>query len=84
MIANNVVSSCMDKLNQTSQTCKVVEDSLEKTRALYRQNQKMSDEELRKVRDLQLERDNLKMRLFYMTNAKQDICCCHSTCHREG
>ena len=62
-----------DQFNQTSQTRKLVEDRLDKTRNAYRLNQKQSDDEMRKVRDLQLERDNIKMRLFYMSNAKQDI-----------
>ena len=59
--------------NETNQNRKVLENNLEKIRQKYRDNQKQTDEELKKVRDLQLERDNLKLRIFYMSNAKEDI-----------
>jgi chromosome segregation ATPase len=62
-----------DNFNETNQTRKVIEEDLDKTRDFYRTNQKQLDEELRKVRDLQQERDNLKLRIFYMNNAKDDI-----------
>ncbi len=62
-----------DKYNETSQTRKLVEKDLGDTRNDYRKYQSSVEEELRKVRDLQQERDNLKLRIFYMTNAKDDI-----------
>ena len=62
-----------DKYNETNQTRKLNEKDLEGIRDMYRTYQNQVDEELRKVRDLQQERDNLKLRIFYMTNAKEDI-----------
>ena len=62
-----------DKFNETTETKKIVEEQLDKTRNEYRTNQNQVDEELKKVRDLQQERDNLKLRIFYMNNAKDDI-----------
>lgn len=62
-----------DKYNDTNQSRKVLENNLEKVRQQYRDNQKQVDDEQKKVRDLQLERDNLKLRIFYMSNAKEDI-----------
>lgn len=62
-----------DRFNETSQTRKMVEDELGDIRSLYRRNQTSVDEEMRKVRDLQQERDNLKLKIFYMSNAKEDI-----------
>jgi len=62
-----------DKYNDTNQNRKLNEKELDKTRDDYRTYQNQVDEELRKVRDLQQERDNLKLRIFYMTNAKEDI-----------
>ena len=62
-----------DKFNETTETKKMVEEQLDKTRNEYRTNQNQVDEELKKVRDLQQERDNLKLRIFYMNNAKDDI-----------
>lgn len=62
-----------DKYNETNQTRKLVENDLDKTRDSYRTYQKQLDEELQKFRDLQQERDNLKLRIFYMSNAKEDI-----------
>ncbi len=62
-----------DKFNETTETKKMAEEQLDKTRNEYRTNQNQVDEELKKVRDLQQERDNLKLRIFYMNNAKDDI-----------
>ena len=62
-----------DKFNETNQNKKLIETELEKTRNFYRTNQAQLDDELRKVRDLQQERDNLKLRIFYMNHAKDDI-----------
>ena len=62
-----------DKYNDTNQNFKQMNKDLEVTREVYRKNQTQVDEELRKVRDLQQERDNLKLRIFYMSNAKEDI-----------
>lgn len=62
-----------DKYNDTNQNFKQMNKDLELTREVYRKNQTQVDEELRKVRDLQQERDNLKLRIFYMSNAKEDI-----------
>jgi hypothetical protein len=62
-----------DAFNQVHQNRDIVETGLEKTRQIYRENQGKVDEEQRKVRDLQQERDNLKLRIFYMANAKDDI-----------
>ena len=62
-----------DRFNETSQTRKMVEDELGEIRSMYRKNQNGVDEEMRKVRDLQQERDNLKLKIFYMSNAKEDI-----------
>lgn len=62
-----------DKYNDTNQNRKLNEKELDKIRDDYRTYQNQVDEELRKVRDLQQERDNLKLRIFYMTNAKEDI-----------
>ncbi len=62
-----------DKYNDTNQNRKLNEKELDKIRDDYRTYQNHVDEELRKVRDLQQERDNLKLRIFYMTNAKEDI-----------
>lgn len=62
-----------DKFNDTNQTRKVIEEELGQIRDDYRSNQKTIDDEMRKVRDLQQERDNLKLRIFYMNNAKEDI-----------
>jgi hypothetical protein len=62
-----------DKFNETSETKKMVEEQLDKTRNEYRTNQSQVDDELKKVRDLQQERDNLKLRIFYMNHAKDDI-----------
>lgn len=62
-----------DTYNETNQNRKLVENDLEQIRGLYRTQQKQLDEELQKFRDLQQERDNLKLRIFYMSNAKDDI-----------
>lgn len=62
-----------DKFNEISEGRKLTEQSLEKARNMYRANQNQVDDENRKVRDLQQERDNLKLRIFYMSNAKEDI-----------
>ncbi len=62
-----------DKYNETSQSRKLVEKDLGDTRNDYRKYQSSVEDELKKVRDLQQERDNLKLRIFYMTNAKDDI-----------
>ena len=62
-----------DKYNETNQLRKLTEKELDDTRNHYRKQQTNVDEELKKVRDLQQERDNLKLRIFYMTNAKDDI-----------
>ena len=62
-----------DKYNETHQNRKLLENELDDTRNDYRKYQINTDEELKKVRDLQQERDNLKLRIFYMNNAKDDI-----------
>lgn len=62
-----------DKYNDTNQRRKVIENELDKIRVNYRNEQKLVDDEQKKVRDLQQERDNLKLRIFYMSNAKEDI-----------
>ena len=62
-----------DKYNDTNQGRKLIENELDETRNDYRKYQTDVDEELKKVRDLQQERDNLKLRIFYMNNAKDDI-----------
>jgi hypothetical protein len=62
-----------DSFNEMSQERKVIENELDSIRNRYRKNQNHVNDELRKVRDLQLERDNLKLRIFYMSNAKEDI-----------
>ena len=62
-----------DKYNETNQNRKLNEKELDEIRDDYRKYQNQVDDELRKVRDLQQERDNLKLRIFYMTNAKEDI-----------
>lgn len=62
-----------DKYNDTNQSRKLLEKELNETRDGFRSYQHQVNEELRKVRDLQMERDNLKLRIFYMTNAKDDI-----------
>lgn len=62
-----------DNYNDTNQNRKLVESDLDQMRNLYRNHQKQLDEELQKFRDLQQERDNLKLRIFYMSNAKDDI-----------
>ena len=62
-----------DKFNDVSQNRKAVEQDLGGTRDKYKSNQSKVDDELNKVRDLTLERDNLKLRIFYMSNAKEDI-----------
>lgn len=62
-----------DSYNETNQNRKLVENDLDMVRNLYRTQQKQLDEELQKFRDLQQERDNLKLRIFYMSNAKDDI-----------
>lgn len=62
-----------DKYNETNQTRKLLEKDLNETRDEFRSFNTQVNEELRKVRDLQMERDNLKLRIFYMKNAKDDI-----------
>jgi hypothetical protein len=62
-----------DKYNETNQTRKLLEKDLDQTRNDFRTFQLQVNEELRKVRDLQMERDNLKLRIFYMNTAKDDI-----------
>jgi chromosome segregation ATPase len=62
-----------DKYNETNQTRKLLEKDLDQTRNDFRTFQHQVNEELRKVRDLQMERDNLKLRIFYMNTAKDDI-----------
>lgn len=62
-----------DKYNETHQNRKLLENELEDTRNDYRKYQIGTEEEIKKVRDLQQERDNLKLRIFYMNNAKDDI-----------
>ena len=62
-----------DKYNETNQNRKLLEKDLNETRSDYRTFQHQLNEELRKVRDLAMERDNLKLRIYYMTNAKDDI-----------
>lgn len=62
-----------DKYNDTNQNRKLIENDLDNTRDTYRTFQKQLDEELHKFRDLQQERDNLKLRIYYMSNAKEDI-----------
>jgi hypothetical protein len=62
-----------DRYNETHQNRKLIENDLDDTRNGYRKYQINVDEELKKVRDLQQERDNLKLRIFYMNNAKDDI-----------
>lgn len=62
-----------DKYNETTQMRKLFEKELDDTRNNYRKYQTTVDSELKKVGDLQQERDNLKLRIFYMTNAKDDI-----------
>jgi coiled-coil domain-containing protein 40 len=62
-----------DKFNETQQNRLNLEKDLINTRTDYKTNQKCVDDEIKKVRDLQLERDNLKLRIFYMSNAKGDI-----------
>ncbi len=62
-----------DTFNEIHQNRANIEGGLEKTRQEYRESQAQLNEEQNKVRDLQLERDNLKLRIFYMSNAKDDI-----------
>jgi hypothetical protein len=62
-----------DKFNDTNQTRKLIEEDLGQIRSIYKTQQKSLDDELRKVRDLQLERDNLKLRIHYMNSAKDEI-----------
>ena len=62
-----------DKYNDTNQSRKTVEKDLDSTRNKYKTYQSKVNEEMGKIRDLKLERDNLKLRIFYMTNAKEDI-----------
>jgi hypothetical protein len=62
-----------DKFNDITENRKNIEQDLNKTRDMYRNLKNQVDEELRKVRDLQQERDNLKLRIFYMSNAKDEI-----------
>lgn len=62
-----------DKYNETHQSRKLLENELDDTRNDYRKYQINTEEEIKKVRDLQQERDNLKLRIFYMNNAKDDI-----------
>lgn len=62
-----------DKYNETNQSRNLVEKDLVETRNDYRKYQTNVNDELKKVRDLQQERDNLKLRIFYMNNAKDDI-----------
>ena len=62
-----------DKFNDITENRKNIEQDLNNTRDSYRTLKIQVDEELRKVRDLQQERDNLKLRIFYMNNAKDEI-----------
>jgi chromosome segregation ATPase len=62
-----------DTYNDTNEQRKLIEDELEVVRNLYRTNRKHLDDETKKVRDLQQERDNLKLKIYYMSNAKEDI-----------
>lgn len=61
-----------DDYNETSQTRKLVEDELAEVRKAYRDQQKNFDDEMRKLRDLQAERDNLKLRIHHM-NMHKDV-----------
>lgn len=61
-----------DEYNDTSETRKLVEDELADVRKTYREQQKNVDDEMRKLRDLQAERDNLKLRIYHM-NMHKDV-----------
>ena len=62
-----------DTYNETTELRKLIEEDLGKTRDDYRKNRKQLDDEHKKVRDLQQERDSLKLKIFYMNNAKDDL-----------
>jgi chromosome segregation ATPase len=62
-----------DKYNETNQNRKKMESNLDKVRDKYNEKKSSLEEEQRKVNELQRERDNLKLKIFYMSNAKDDI-----------
>lgn len=62
-----------DRFYETQNNRQTLEKDLDETREAYKTLQRQVDEETRKGRDLMVERDNLKLRIFYMTNAKEDI-----------
>lgn len=62
-----------DEFNEASETRKLAEDELGETRTTYRELQARFDEEMRKLRDMQSERDNLKLRIHHMSMHKDMI-----------
>ena len=62
-----------DMYNEKSEQRKLNEEELQDVRKAYRDDCKYLSDESKKVRDLQQERDNIKLKLFYMNNAKDDI-----------
>lgn len=61
-----------DDYNEASESRKIIEDELAEIRNTYRLQQKNYDDEMRKLRDLQAERDNFKLRIYHM-NLHKDV-----------
>ena len=62
-----------DDYNDVNQGRKIVEEELDEIRKDYRDQQQKYDDEMRKLRDLQSERDNLKLRIHHMSMHKDII-----------
>jgi chromosome segregation ATPase len=62
-----------DDYNDVNQGRKIVEEELDEIRKDYREQQQKYDDEMRKLRDLQSERDNLKLRIHHMSMHKDMI-----------
>lgn len=62
-----------DDYNDVNQGRKIVEEELDEIRKDYRDQQQKYDDEMRKLRDLQSERDNLKLRIHHMSMHKDMI-----------
>lgn len=62
-----------DDYNDVNQGRKIVEEELDEIRKDYRDQQQRYDDEMRKLRDLQSERDNLKLRIHHMSMHKDII-----------
>ena len=62
-----------DDYNDVNQGRKIIEEELDEIRKDYREQQQKYDDEMRKLRDLQSERDNLKLRIHHMSMHKDMI-----------